>query len=219
MALKDSSLQILDDLLSRFPNLCEQREPIHHAVELLCDCHRAGKTILLCGNGGSAADCEHIAGELMKGFCLRRPLPEVDKKKLEQTGIADWQDLANNLQQGIRAISLTGHTALATAILNDNDPYMIFAQQVYVYGSAGDVLLALSTSGNAKNVVQALKVARALGLKTIGLTGSQPAAMDQFCDVMIKAPAEQTFQVQELHLPIYHAMCLMVEEELFGDKA
>ncbi len=217
--MKASSLVFLEELMGRFSELAGQREVIAKTAEMICECHRAGKTVLICGNGGSAADSEHIVGELMKGFRLRRPMPQAHRERLKETGVADWENIAASLQQGVRAIALTGHIALSTAVLNDNDPYMVFAQQVYVYGSAGDVLIALSTSGEAKNVLNATKVARAVGMKTIGLTGMRHSSLDALCTISIKTPAEQAYCVQEYHLPIYHTICLMIEEEIFGSPA
>lgn len=217
MALKPSTMDFLEDLVERHPDLADTLESISHAVDLICMSCRSGGKVLVCGNGGSAADSEHIVGELMKGFILRRELPDSDLEKLKNEGFDDWHDLANHLQRGIPAIALTGHASLSTAVMNDTDPYMIFAQQAYVYGKPGDVLIGLSTSGNATNVVNALKVARAFGLKTIGLTGNRRSKMDVFCDVMIKAPDDETYKVQEYHLPIYHTICMMIEQELFGE--
>ncbi len=187
-------------------------------TEAICACHRAGGRVLVCGNGGSAADSEHIVGELAKGFVLRRALPAADAARLRGgTGLAadEGVELAEKLQQGVAAISLTGHPALASAIDNDIGRQMVFAQQVYVYGRRGDVLIGLSTSGNAGNVVRALAVGRAFGLTTVGLTGSRPGRMDALCHLLLKVPAAETHKIQELHLPAYHTICLMVEQELF----
>ena len=178
--------------------------------------------MLVCGNGGSAADSEHIVGELMKGFVLPRRVPAADAERLRAAHAADnshGPELADKLQRGVAAIALTGHPALATAIDNDTGRQMVFAQQVYVYGRPGDLLLGLSTSGNAGNVLRAFTVARAFGLLTVGLTGSRPARLDALCDILLKVPAHQTHEVQELHLPSYHTVCLMVEQELFGSPA
>lgn len=217
MELKLSTMQHLEELLRRYPDLNEVRTPILQTVQEVCKSYRAGGKILVCGNGGSASDSEHIVGELMKGFVLRREVPASDIERLQNAGYADWRELADNLQQGIPAIALTGHPSLSSAVLNDNDPYMTYAQQVYGYGKPGDVLLGLSTSGNARNVVNAIKVARAFELFTVGFTGARPSTIDELCDVMIKVPATETFKVQEYHLPVYHTVCLMVEEELFGN--
>lgn len=216
MELKLSTMQHLDELIRRYPDLSEVRTAILQTVQEMCRSYRSGGKILVCGNGGSAADSEHIVGELMKGFVLRREMPESDVERLQKAGYTDWRELADNLQQGIPAIALTGHTSLSSAVLNDNDPFMTYAQQVYAYGKPGDVLLGLSTSGNARNVVNAIKIAKAFALFTVGFTGARPSAIDELCDVMIKVPTTETFKVQEYHLPVYHVICLMVEEEIFG---
>lgn len=152
----------------------------------------------------------------MKSFVIPRKLQHQDVDKLRTAGIDGWEDLADKLERGVPALSLVGHAALASAISNDIDPFMIYAQQVYVLGRPGDVVVGLSTSGNSRNVANAMKVAKAFGLKTIGLTGNRQSVMETICDITIKAPCKETYQVQEYHLPIYHAICLMVEEEMFG---
>jgi D-sedoheptulose 7-phosphate isomerase len=183
--LKPSTIEHLNGLISRHPKLSSLRENILRVVEIIVTSHNLAGKVLVCGNGGSAADSEHIVGELMKGFLLKREIPASDFEKLKAVG-ADT--LGPVLQTGIQAISLTGHISLSTAVLNDNDPLMAFAQQVYVYGRPGDVLLGLSTSGNSKNVINAIKVAKAFGVSTIGFTGSRPAKLDDICDVIIKVP-------------------------------
>ena len=182
------------------------------AVEEICKCHRAGGRVLVCGNGGSAADAEHIVGELAKEFKLPRAIPAPHAQKLAAIDSL----LSEKLQCGVAAISLVSQTSLATAIANDTDATMIFAQQTYVYGRSGDVVWGISTSGNSQNVVRAFQVARAFGMTTIGFTGAREAAMDEFSDVLIKVPETETYKVQELHLPLYHAVCMMVEAELFS---
>ncbi|HYE06890.1 MAG TPA: SIS domain-containing protein [Planctomycetota bacterium] len=209
----------LDDLAVRHPALALLLTPLAQAVELIAAAARAGGTLLTCGNGGSASDSEHIAGELVKGFMLRRELPPDERARFAAAGIPAASDVAGKLQRGVRTISLTSNGALISAIANDIDPTLVFAQQVYVHGRPGDVVIGLSTSGNSANVVAALQVARACGLKTIGFTGAAPAAMDAWCDVAIKAPARETPAVQELHLPLYHALCVAVEYDLFGPGA
>ena len=217
MTLKPFSLQVGEDLLLRSPALAHLGGTIARAVDTICDSHHAGGRVLVCGNGGSAADAEHIVGELVKSFVLRRAIGPKDRGLLQQSGCDDWREIAEKLQGGVAAMALTGPAALTTAIGNDVAAEMVFAQQVYVHGRRGDVLLGLSTSGNSKNVVSALKVARAFGLVTLGLTGSQPSRMAGLCDVIIPVPATETFKIQELHLPIYHAVCLMIERELFSE--
>jgi len=217
-SLTDSTMGLLRELVGRFPELKVLEEPIWRAAEAICNSYRSKGKVLICGNGGSASDSEHIVGELMKAFVLPRKLPASDVDLLRKTGFADAEEMAESLQRGVPAIALTGHPALSTAILNDTDPLMTFAQQVYVLGKPGDVVIGLSTSGNARNVMNALKVGRAFGLVTVGLTGSKAAKMDELCDVIIKVPAEEVFKIQEYHLPVYHAICLMVERELFGSE-
>ncbi|MEN6580886.1 MAG: SIS domain-containing protein [Armatimonadota bacterium] len=187
---------------------------IKQAVEAICECHSRRGKILVCGNGGSAADSGHIAGELMKNFCLHRQVPDDDKARLLKIDGGD--ELAKSLQPGMPVIALCDQSVLSTAIINDTDPAMIYAQQVYVYGRPGDIMLGISTSGNAVNVSNALKVAKAFGLVTIGMTGTKPSKMNALCDVLINAPASETYLIQEYHLPIYHTICLMVEHEAFG---
>ncbi len=218
-ALKPSALYYADDLAARYPALAPLGEPLAQAAQWACDTHRAGGVVLVCGNGGSAADSDHIVGELVKGFVLPRPIPALDRARLAGAlpdDPARAARLADGLQQGVAAIALTQHAALVTAVANDGDASLIFAQQVYAYGKEGDVLLAISTSGNSENIVNALAVARAIGVGTIGLTGARSCRMDPLCDIVLKAPATATPLIQELHLPLYHAFCLMVEEDLFG---
>lgn len=219
-SLRPDSLRHIEDVLVRCPALACVREQIQAAGAAICAAHRAGGKVLVCGNGGSAADSEHIVGELVKGFVLRRAIPAADAVKLRQVSLAANQpadELTEKLQGGVAAISLAGHPALATAVDNDTGREMIFAQQVYVYGRPGDILIGLSTSGNSGNIVRALTVARAFAVQTIGLTGSQPARMDALCNILIKVPATETHKIQELHLPVYHTICLLVEQELFGN--
>lgn len=198
--------------MARHPALFNLRADIERAVEMICRCYRAGGKVLVCGNGGSAADAEHIVGELAKEFRLPRAISAEHAQKLQKIDAA----LSEKLQGGVAAISLVSQSSLATAIANDTDATMVFAQQVYVYGKPGDVVWGLSTSGNSRNVVRALQVARAFGMATIGFKGASCAAMDKWCDVLLKAPETETYKIQEFHLPLYHAVCMMVEEELFG---
>ena len=217
-SLRADTLRHIDEVLVRCPALADLSSEIIRTVEAICACHRAGGKILICGNGGSAADGEHIVGEMVKGFLLPRPIPTADADRLRAADLTGSHDnLAEKLQRGVAAIALTGHPALATAIGNDTGGEMVFAQQVYVYGRPGDILIGLSTSGNSINVLRALTVARAFGLVTVGLTGSLPCRMDRLCDLCLKVPAQGTHQIQELHLPVYHTVCLMVEQELFGE--
>jgi len=212
--MKLKKLSYIDLLIERYPPLADCGPAVEWAAASICRCHLDGGKVLLCGNGGSAADAEHIVGELV----LPRSISEQDKELLiAQHGDAG-EHLANHLQRGVRAFALGGGSPLATAIANDGDPGLVFSQMTYVFGQPGDILIGISTSGNSKNIVAALKVARTFGMRTIGMTGSKPGTMDSLCDAIIKVPATETFKVQEYHLPIYHAICLTVEAELFGDK-
>ena len=172
--------------------------------------------MLVCGNGGSAADAEHIVGELMKGFLLPRRLTPDIQSKLRKSAGEDGERLCVSLQIALPAISLASHTSLLSAFGNDVGVHLAFAQQVLGYGAAGDVLLGISTSGKSENVILALKTARSLGLVTLGLTGLSGGLMSECCDVTIKAPADNTHEIQEYHLPIYHAVCAEVEAHFFG---
>jgi D-sedoheptulose 7-phosphate isomerase len=208
--------QILQQLLKRYSNPNHLEPALAGAVGSIVECYRNGGKVLVCGNGGSSADAGHIVGELMKSFEAKRPLkPEIQQKLKIQFG-ERGSLLSEKLQQGLPAISLSEHTSLITAISNDLGGDFIFAQQVAGYGNPGDVLLALSTSGNARNVLDALMVAKVKGLKTIGMTGETGGKMKDLCDVLINVPATRTAYVQELHLPVYHALCMMVEKEIFG---
>ncbi len=215
-SLRADTLRHIDEVLARCPALGGLRAEITRTAEAICACHHAGGKVLICGNGGSAADCEHIVGEMVKGFILPRTIPPADAARLRAIDAGTHDGLAEKLQRGVAAISLTGHPSLATAIDNDTGREMVFAQQVYVYGRPGDILIGLSTSGNSGNVLRALTVARAFGLTTVGFTGSRSCRMDALCDIRLKVPEQQTHKIQELHLPVYHTVCLMVEQELFG---
>jgi len=205
----------LESLSSRVPRLAPLEADIGRACDILISAFRDGRKLLVCGNGGSAADADHIVGELMKGFISRRPLSPDIKAALAAADPELGPRMAESLQLALPAIALTQHAALITAFSNDVDPAMIFAQQVLGYGRPGDVLWAISTSGNSKNVVYAAAAARALGLKVIGLTGLGGGALSRFADVSLAVPEKETYKVQELHLPLYHAVCMAVEGALF----
>lgn len=209
--------KILKNLLNRYSNLTPFQDCIEEAVEVIVATYKNGGKVLVCGNGGSSADAGHIVGELMKSFEMKRPLNTEIRQKLKSQFGERGSLLAEKLQQGLPAISLSEHASLITAISNDLGGDVIFAQQVTGYGNPGDVLLALSTSGNAQNVINALIVAKAKALKTIGMTGETGGKMKAYCDVLINVPEKRTAFVQELHLPVYHAICLMIEKELFAD--
>jgi len=212
---KHGADKILETLITEYKKLESCKLNIWNAFLLLRDCYGSGGKLLLCGNGGSAADSEHIVGELMKDFLLKRPLKEVECNRIKTNFPDEWEYLSHGLQRALPAISLVSHTSLISAYANDIDFDMVFAQQVYGYGKEGDILLGISTSGNSKNVVNALKVAKAFGLKTIGLTGGKGGKMKEICDISIIAPATETQKVQEYHLPIYHTLCAMLEVEFF----
>jgi len=205
-------MPILEELYQRYPALLICRKPIESTFVLLKTCFAQGGKVLLCGNGGSAADAEHIAGELMKGFLLPRPLNENEKDTLNN--IAE-KDIFSKLQKTLPAISLCGQTALATAIMNDICGDMVFAQQVYGLGKKNDVLWGLSTSGNAENVINAFHVARFRKMKTILLTGQSGGKLLPLADVAICVPSNFVTCIQEYHLPVYHALCAALEQEFF----
>jgi D-sedoheptulose 7-phosphate isomerase len=202
-------------LLERYPDLGEGAPSIYAAAEIHKDAAAAGGKILICGNGGSAADADHITGELLKSFCKKRPIDRETADKLTALDGELGGDLAAKLQGGVPAISLACHNALSTAFGNDVDPLMAFAQQTYVFGEPGDVFWGISTSGNAKNVCRAALTAKAKGLKIIGMTGKAGGKLKTLCDACVAVPRTETFEVQELHLPVYHALCLYIEDSLW----
>ena len=206
----------LDNLIARYPILTIAKDSIARAYETLADCFAASGKLLIAGNGGSAADAEHIVGELMKSFCLPRPMSAAFREAAESADPEMGRVLGEGLQQGLPAIALSAHTALGTAWMNDCDPALVFAQQVAGYGRPGDVLLGITTSGNSLNIRYAALAARAAGLKVLSLTGAPGGKIAALSDVCIHVPATETFKVQELHLPVYHCLCLMLEERFFG---
>lgn len=207
---------VLIELGQRHPDLLPVRSEIEAGLVALRDTFTDGGKLLVCGNGGSAADADHIVAELAKGLRHRRPLERGLRDMLVGEHGAAGSRLAELLQGGLPAISLGAHTALLTAVANDMAPEVIFAQQVHVYGKSGDALLALSTSGRSLNVLHAVRVARTTGLRTIGLTGADGGELAALCDVTVRVPALDTLRIQELHLPIYHAWCTALEVEFFG---
>lgn len=212
----NTSEMIFKKLYSDYPALEGNREDIRKAFEYLLCCARENAFVYCCGNGGSAADSEHITGELMKGFILKRPLPEKEKALFDK--IEGGEKIACKLQKGIRCISLVSQTGVISAFANDIDPSLVFAQQVYAYAkSEHDVLIALSTSGNSLNVVNAVKAAKAAGIHTVSITGSKDSSLSLLSDVTIKLPTAVTYEIQELTLPVYHALCAAVEAELFEE--
>lgn len=208
----------LNLLIGRYPQLDVCKEDISKAYELLEAAYSAGRKLLVCGNGGSASDSEHIVGELMKEFKLKRKVYSDQATALKEIDPELGQVLADNLQGALPAICLTGHSSLTTAFMNDANADLVFAQQVNGYGKAGDVFLGISTSGNSKNVLYAAVNAKAKGLKVIGLTGAKENKLMKYADVCIRVPETETYKIQELHLPVYHCLCLMLEEKFFGGK-
>lgn len=214
--LDNRLMRHIDLLVERYPSLESARNDIVAASLLLEESYENGGKLLVAGNGGSAADAEHIVGELMKGFKLPRK-PEADfAEKLVEENQELGSVLAENLQGALPAIALDGHPALSTAYMNDCEPLLCFAQQVNGYGKSGDVFLGISTSGNSRNVLFAATTAHAKGLKVIGLTGAKDSKLKDMSDVCIKAPQTETYMIQELHLPIYHCLCLMLEDKFFA---
>ena len=211
----------IETLLQNHPALTVCQDTIETARDLLIDTYRAGGKLLLCGNGGSAADCDHIAGELLKGFLSHRPLSEEDCLALAESlpdGEADpdLYLLAGQLQGGLPAVSLPAQTAALTAVCNDTDPALIFAQLTWALGQSGDTLICLSTSGNSRNVVLAAKATKTKGLRVLALTGENDSKLSELADVTVRVPATDTYRVQEYHLPVYHYLCAAVEEAFFG---
>lgn len=211
-----SALILVDQLCERYPTLTTVKPAIEAACNQLIACYENGGKVLVCGNGGSCSDSDHIVGELMKSFELKRPIKSTIQEKLAIIDPERGSYLASHLQQGLPAISLTAHTALTTAVANDIDGEVIFAQQVIGYGQPDDILIGISSSGNSQNVLDACMVAKAMNLKVIGLTGETGGKMKPLCDILVNVPGRRTFMVQELHLPVYHVLCLAVEHHFFG---
>lgn len=206
----------IDLLIERYPKLNAIRKEIIDAYLLMEECYENGGKLLIAGNGGSAADSEHIAGELMKKFKIFRPVNERYAEKLKEVDPTRGEHLAKNLECALMAIPLVAHEALTTAYINDVDGFSVFAQQLLGYGQEGDVFLGISTSGNSKNIMNATVIARASGIKVVGLTGAKGGELAMVADVAVKAPETETYMIQELHLPIYHCWCLMLEDHFFG---
>lgn len=203
--------KIFVELLERYPALEHCKDEIFKSFEIMAECFENGGKLLCCGNGGSAADCDHFAGELLKGFLKKRPLSDSEKEKFGDRFIAD------NLQKGLPVISLCTHSALMTAFSNDAVPSLVFAQQVYAYAKNGDVLLCFSTSGNSENIVYAAETALAADMKVISITGEKESTLSRFSDVCIKLPETKTFKIQELTLPVYHCLAAMIENKFFDE--
>ncbi len=204
-----------NELLTRYPKFEKCIDAIEKAKDAMITCYENGGKILLCGNGGSCADCDHIVGELMKGFLSLRPLCDKKKANMKENFAEIDDEILNKLQWGLPAISLVSLNALNSAFCNDVDPELMYAQSVFGLGKSGDILIAMSTSGNAKNVAAAVKVARAMGLTVIAFTGKDGGVLRDISDICIIAPENETFKIQELHLPIYHYLCAEVEKHFF----
>lgn len=216
--MKTEIYKHIEVLVNRYPVLNSVKDEIVEAYFLLVESYKNEGKLLIAGNGGSAADAEHIVGELMKGFKLPRKPNENFTDKLIRENEELGTVLAESLQGALPAIALDGHPALSTAYMNDCEPLLCFAQQVNGYGKAGDVFLGISTSGNSKNILYAATTAHAKGMKVIGLTGAKDSKLTQMSDVCIKVPQTETYMIQELHLPVYHCLCLMLEDEFFGEN-
>lgn len=208
-------MKYVDFLLARYPALAPCRADIEATITRMIHCYESGGKVLTCGNGGSAADADHIVGELMKGFCKKRPLTDAVKSKLVPQEALLGAAVAAHLQMALPAINLCAHTALSSAFANDVNPAMVFAQQAMGYCNTGDILLGITTSGNSQNVLAAGAVVAAKGGITLGLTGAGRCKMDEIFDCVIHVPQTETYKVQELHLPVYHAICLEVEEHFY----
>lgn len=210
--------QIFEELFARYPQLEPCKNEIDLSFQVLIGCYKAGGKLLIAGNGGSAADSEHIVGELLKSFMfLRKPDMKLTQR-LQELFAEDGAKLADVLEGAFPAIPLTSLSAISTAFANDAEPTAVFAQLVNGLGRQEDVFLGISTSGNSKNILLALMAARAKGMKTILLTGGNGGSCRNIADISICVPEQETFKIQELHLPIYHAVCAMVEDELFVEK-
>ena len=206
---------MLNELFARYPALRACEKEIADARDALIACYEGGGKVLLCGNGGSCADCDHIVGELMKGFLKKRPLSEERRAEMQKNYAVD-DGILSKLQAGLPAVSLPAITGLNSAFCNDVDPELIYAQSVLGLGKAGDILIALSTSGNAKNVAAAVSVAKSIGMTVIGLTGEKGGRLREMADITVNVPERETFKVQELHLPVYHYLCAAVEAHFFA---
>ncbi len=208
----------IDLLVQRYPILKTVKQDIIDAYLVMEECYEHDGKMLIAGNGGSAADSEHIAGELMKRFKTPRPVSVEMAERLKEIDPVRGENLAKNLERSLMAIPLVAHEALTTAYINDVDGLGVFAQQLFGFGRPGDVFLGISTSGNSKNIISATVVARALGIKVIGLTGMDGGELARVADVTVKVPEIETYMIQELHLPVYHCWCLMLEEKFFGGE-
>jgi len=205
----------IDELVNRYPSLRSCKVEIENATRVFIEVYKKGGKLLICGNGGSASDAQHIVGELMKAFCKKRKISAEIEQNLKKNPLFD-DELILNLEGSLPAISLNSETSLMTATMNDRVSELVYAQQVLGYAKENDALLCISTSGNSKNIVNAASVAKAMNIKVVSLTGQKDSKLSSISDITIKAPEVETFKIQELHLPIYHAICLEIEEYFFA---
>ena len=215
--VKKSTLAAVNQLLGRYPALQVCRQELLDAVTAICESYRSGHKLIACGNGGSAADAEHIVGELMKGFLLPRHLAPAMRARMQQVCPDEADYFMDNLQGALPALSMVNQVALNTAFANDQAPDLSFAQQLLGMGEAGDILLAISTSGNSTNVVYAVQMAKVKDVKSIVLTGKSGGRLKDLADIVICVPEDETYRIQEYHLPIYHMLCIAAENEFFGE--
>ena len=206
---------MIDRLIKEHKELTYLKDSIRKTVDAIKGAYNKGGKVMVCGNGGSCADADHIVGELMKGFLSKRPITPYEENLILNQKYDNGNHLIKSLQRGIPAISLNTHGALISAVINDIDADMMFAQQVFGIGTESDVLIGISTGGGAENVINALKVGRAIGCTTIGMTGNRHGKMNDFCDILLDVPVGETYQIQEYHIAIYHAFCAEAEKELF----
>lgn len=206
----------IDQVCERYPALSDLRSKISDAAEMIIGCYTKGGKLLICGNGGSSVDADHLAAELMKSFESVRPLEESFKNRLYEISGIRGKYLASKLEHSLPAVSLSSNTALTTAVSNDIDPSLVFAQQIMGYGNENDLLIGISTSGNSQNIVDACITARALNINVIGITGKTGGKMKQYCDVLVNVPETRTAMVQELHLPVLHTICRMIENHFYS---
>lgn len=204
-------MNYIENAITRYPQLSDCKAPLEAAVAAIVEMHGRGGTLLLCGNGGSAADCEHISGELLKGFLSLRPLSETEGSGLPA-------EIADRLQGGVKAIPLQSLTSVFTAFANDVSADLVFAQLVWALGDSNGIFLGISTSGNARNVCAAARTAKAKGMTTVAMTGAGGGELAKICEIVLKVPETETYKVQELHLPLYHALCAEAEARIFGGE-
>lgn len=208
---------MINKLLERYPRLKDTMPNIELAIKAIIETYKNNGKVLLAGNGGSASDCEHMAGELMKSFVRKRKIDKTLTNKLIEIDPQNGEYIANTLERPLKAVALTSHPSLTTAYSNDRDPYLVFAQQLLGFGNSGDVFIGFSTSGNSKNILYTTTLAKAMGITIIAMTGENGGKLALESDIVIKAPSNETYRIQEYHLPIYHAICMEVEKYFFTE--